>query len=70
MRNYFFIYTKDKHNKRTGHTICILMGLDKAGQSRAYYGMSLCSEQDQFSYKVGRELALQRALEAEAKKLS
>ena len=69
-KKYFFIYPKDKNGKRTGHTLCILMGVDKNNIPRAYYGIALCSEKDQFSYVEGRSRALARAEEAYSKKAS
>lgn len=68
--NHFFIYPEDKKGKRTGHTICVLLGLDRDGSSRVYYGIALCSNKDQFSYKEGRKLSLERAEIAQEKRLS
>lgn len=68
-RDHFFIYPEDKNGKKTGHTICILLGVDKDGKPRAYYGISLCSEKDQFEYVTGRQLSLTRAIEAETKRI-
>ncbi len=70
MSNYFFIYPKDKKGKKSGHSICIMLDKDKDGQPRVYYGISLCSLQDQFTYETGRKLALDRATEAKNKKLT
>lgn len=68
-KNYFFIYPKDKNDKRTGHTICVLLDSDKEGNPKVYYGISLCSEKDQFSFDTGRTIALQRALEVKQRRL-
>lgn len=66
-RTYHFIYPVDKNGDRTGHSICVLIGNDpKTKAPRAYHGISLCSPEDQFEYKKGKELALDRALAAEA----
>lgn len=70
MKNHFFLYPEDKNGKKTGHTICIYTGHDRDGSSKVYYGMALCSANDQFSYKKGRLLAYSRALEAEQKRLT
>lgn len=58
-REQYFIYPRDKSGKRTGHTICVLI---KDG--KIFHGTALCSGTDQFSRKVGRELATERALQA------
>lgn len=58
-REQYFIYPRDINGKRTGHTICVLI---KDG--KIFHGTALCSDTDQFSRKVGRELATERALRA------
>lgn len=58
-RSHYYIYPKDKHGNKTGHTICVLI---KDG--KIFHGMSLCSAEDQFAYTKGRELSLVRAEEA------
>ena len=68
--NHFFIYPEDSKGNRTGHTICILLGVDKDNSPRVYYGVALCSNKDQFSYKEGRKLALERAEQAQEKRLA
>lgn len=57
---YFFIYPEDKNGKRTGHTICILVD-SVCGETKAFYGIALCSPEDQFEYSKGREKSLKRA---------
>lgn len=60
---HFFIYPEDKNGVRTGHTICVLTLLDPIDQAlRTFYGTALCSKEDVFEYRRGRELALNRAL--------
>lgn len=58
-REHYYIYPRDKNGNKTGHTICVLQR-----DGKIFHGESLCSDQDQFQYKVGRELAYQRAVEA------
>ena len=58
-RDHYYIYPTDKNGNRTGHTICVLL---KDG--KIFHGMALCSEEDQFEFKVGREKAKTRAEEA------
>jgi len=55
-REHYYIYTRDKHGKLTGHTICVMQ---KDG--KIFHGVANCSEEDQFEYKRGRKLALDRA---------
>lgn len=57
---HFFIYPEDKRGEKTGHTICILVD-SVCGETKAFYGIALCSEEDQFQYSIGREKALKRA---------
>lgn len=58
-KDHFFIYPKDKSGKVTGHTICIALR-----DGEMYEGVTLCSEEDNFSRKIGRQIALARALDA------
>ncbi len=58
-RSHYYIYPKDKHGRKTGHTIAVLI---KDG--KIFHGMSLCSAEDQFEYSKGRKLSLVRAEEA------
>jgi len=69
-REHYFIYPKDKRNNKTKQTICILMGVDCNGRPRAYYGITSCSNEDQFCYEIGRTLAYNRAIEAETSRLT
>ncbi len=55
-REHYYIYTRNKHGKLTGHTICVLLK-----EGKIFHGVANCSETDQFSKKTGRKLALQRA---------
>lgn len=57
--DHFFIYPKDKQGNRTGHTICVLLR-----NGMMFEGTSLCSKDEQFSRKVGRTIAYDRAIEA------
>lgn len=58
-KDHFFIYPKDKTGKVTGHTICIALR-----DGEMYEGVTLCSPEDNFNRKIGRQIALSRALEA------
>ncbi len=58
-RAHYFIYPRNKQGKRTGHTICVLT---KDGM--IFHGTALCSDGDQFEFKKGRELSMERALQA------
>ena len=61
--SHFFIYPEDKNGVRTGHTICVLSLLDPVDNVlRTFYGTALCSEADTFEYRVGRDLAYNRAI--------
>lgn len=65
MDNHYFIYPEDSKGNKTGHTICILLDKDpKTGDPRAYYGIAVCSNRDQFSFDTGRKLSYSRAVEA------
>ena len=55
----FYIYPKDLKGNYTGHSICVIHDGE-----RAYQGISLCSPEDNFDKKVGRQLSLSRAMEA------
>lgn len=57
-RETIFIYPKTKNGERTGHTIAVVIR-----EGMMFYGEALCSKEDQFSRKEGRELALVRAEE-------
>lgn len=57
--DHYFIYCKDNKNRYTGTTICVLLR-----NGMMYHGESFCSEQDQFSKKVGRAIAFARAEQA------
>lgn len=61
-RDHYYIYPTDKNGNRTGHTICVLL---KDG--KIFHGTTLCSPEDQFEYKVGREKSKARAEEAYAR---
>lgn len=61
----FFIYPRDKNNKRTGHCIAIILR-----EGSMFEGTALCSSTDQFSKKEGRLIAFQRAEEAYMRYLS
>ncbi len=50
------VYPKVKHTKGGRRTIAWVIVKD-----RAYYGSSVCSEEDMFCKKVGRKLAIIRA---------
>ncbi len=52
----FYIYPKTKHNKRTGHVICVILR-----DGCMFQGIALCAEEDNFSYKLGRQLSKERA---------
>ncbi len=54
-RDHYYIYTRDKHGKLTGHTICVMM-ID----GKIFHGTAVCSEDDHFEYKKGRETSLAR----------
>lgn len=54
--NAIFVYPQDKNGKRIGNTLAIILR-----EGMMFFGEAVCSEGDQFSKKVGRELALQRA---------
>ena len=55
-REQYYIYPKDKQGKRTGHCICVIVR-----EGMVFHGISLCAEDDQFVFSVGRALALERA---------
>jgi len=55
--DHFFIYPQDKNGKHLGVTICVVLR-----DGRMYHGEALCSENDQFNKKVGRELSFERAI--------
>jgi hypothetical protein len=57
-RTHYFIYPRDKKGQRTGHTICVIMR-----DGKIFHGSALCSDGDQFEFKRGRQLAMERALE-------
>lgn len=54
--DHFFIYPKTKTGKNTGHTICVLLS-----EGKMYHGVAVCSETDQFTKAIGREIAYSRA---------
>lgn len=49
-------YPKDNKGKRTGSTICILIR-----DGHIFCGEAVCSPEDTFSRKVGRQIAKSRA---------
>jgi len=57
--DHYFIYPRNKNGERTGHTICVLIR-----NGKVFHGTSLCSENDQFELKTGREISKARAEEA------
>lgn len=58
----FFIYVRDNQNRHLGITIAIINR-----QGFMFHGESHCSAKDQFCKKIGRKIALERAV-AEATK--
>ncbi len=61
--DHYYIYVRDKNGNRiTGHTICVLVR-----DGKIFHGTSLCSDKDNFSYEIGRELALKKALASYAR---
>jgi len=57
--NVMFHYPKWEDGSKTGHTICII-----TCQNKTFIGSALCSTHDNFEFKVGRQLAYERASEA------
>jgi hypothetical protein len=57
--DHYFVYLYDKRGNRTGHTVCLLLR-----DGKMFHGESLCADTDQFNKKVGRTIALNRALDA------
>lgn len=49
-------YSKNNQGKRTGSTVCIIVR-----DGHIFVGEAVCSPEDTFSRKVGRELARGRA---------
>lgn len=52
-----YVYPKDKKGKKIGNTVAILVKDDMI-----FIGEAVCSPEDQFNKKIGRELALSRAI--------
>jgi hypothetical protein len=57
--DHFFIYPKGTDGHPTGNAICVLLR-----DGKMYHGEAVCSDEDQFDKKIGREIAYQRAVEA------
>lgn len=57
--DHFFIYPKGTDGHPTGNTICVLLR-----EGKMYHGEAICSDDDQFDKKIGREIAYDRAVEA------
>lgn len=53
-----YVYPKDKKGKKLGNTIAILVKDDMI-----FVGEAVCSPEDQFNKRIGRELALARVVE-------
>ena len=51
-----FYYPTDKDGYRTGHTLCFLHIDD-----RQFIGQAVCSDNDQFCRKTGRDISFGRA---------
>ena len=64
-KDHYFIYPRDMHGQRTGHTICIILR-----EGCMFHGETLCGPSDQFSKKEGRLIAFNRAMEAYNRYLS
>jgi hypothetical protein len=64
-RNNFFIYPKDKDGKKIGN--CIYVTQKPEG---IFFGEAILSKKDQFVYKIGRQLAMERAEESYQKYIS
>lgn len=61
--DHYFMYVKDKNGNRiTNHTICVMVR-----DGKIFHGVAICSEDDQFEYAKGREVAFQKALSSYAK---
>lgn len=58
-RSQYFIYPRDKNGNLLGITICVL-----SHDNKVFHGQALCSKEDTFNKKVGREIALARANKA------
>lgn len=56
--NAIYIYPRDMHGNRIGNTIAVIIR-----DGMMFFGEAVCSENDQFSKKVGREVATKRAEE-------
>lgn len=55
-KDKYYIYPRDNDGNPTGHTIAVILR-----DGMIFHGISLCGEKDQFSYKKGRSIALNRA---------
>ncbi len=55
-------YTKDKHGRRTGNTVCVLLR-----EGRIFFGEAICSSEDQFARYKGREVAKRKAQDSYAR---
>ena len=64
-KEHYFIYPRDMHGKRTGHTICVVLR-----EGMMFHGETLCGPRDQFSKKEGRLIAFGRAQDAYQRYLS
>ena len=59
----FFIYPRDCEGNLTKNVICVILR-----EGKMYHGEATCSKKDNFSKKLGRELAFNRAIAAYAKR--
>ena len=64
-KNHYFIYPRDMHGVRTGHTLCIILR-----DGMMFHGETLCGPKDQFSKKEVRLIAFERAEAAYMRYLS
>jgi len=58
----FYIYPRNIDGSKTGHTICVILR-----DGEMFSGTALCSPDDNFNYKIGKELAKDRALNSYSK---
>jgi hypothetical protein len=57
--NIAYIYSKKANGSTTGVISCVLIAEDKI-----FTGSAVCSENDKYNHKVGKQLALERAQQA------
>lgn len=55
--DHYFIYVKNKENKHTGITICVMQ---KDG--KLWHGQATCGPKDQFNKATGRQISYERAM--------